>query len=776
MKKHRWTIFIITTQFNITNKLLQEKEKRLSLFIFITKKLIYFYKMIVSVKQKNLIISSYECKKRTVIPFPCPAGTYAPEGQSSCINCDLGKFGAQEKQSTCTTCAKGKYRDSRGQKYCEDCPINTYSELEGNTARAQCEQCALSFAPNTVTVAPGQISNAACICRKSYFQNQNAEGTICSKCPEGGACPLPNTSISSLNTAPGYWRYGKTDTRFHKCLAQTHCVGSVNSSVATMGSDAQCRTGHTKVLCAVCLDGYKMMNNVCEPCQASDSSIIIPIVITFIILVLFLLVYFIWSAQAISKKDNFKFAERVDDASQHMGTINIIIGFLQIFSALDMTMGVPWPVDFKFTINIVQFINVDFITVLSKQLQLCGYVIPFFINFMIYMMFIPALILASYIATGLALLIYRTKDMQALITIYRRCRMKVLCMAMFLLYPSIGSKVFQLFICINVGDRSFLKVDMKLECNVGEHDYLTVVGMIFFMIYIVGIPLFSLHMLWKNKSHLFNRESKKHEEIREELGTLYMQYKKSFWYWELLEMARKVFLTGVIAIIGGGKSIQVIVALLVQFFHVLAITKFAPYENFRDNCVQFIASIQLFFTLMAALVIKLRATSLSEPMDPNEKSISGILLIVINSSVILSGLISLFLGTSKGEKCIERLNKKKELSKKRVTIIPTNKDFSINPNDILKQNDVSTVEVSGPKKIQMSTSLKPVSKKNRRMSMVSETLNSWKNENISLTQHAAKEQAARHARLLERLKLSAHDSKRKKPSKKLQEDTSLDLH
>ena len=61
------------------------------------------------------------------------------------------------------------------------------------------------------------------------------------------------------------------------------------------------------------------------------------------------------------------------------------------------------------------------------------------------------------------------------------------------------------------------------------------------------------------------------------------------------------------------------------------------------------------------------------------------------------------------------------------------------------------------------------------MSMVSETLNSWKNENNSLAQHTAKEQAARHACLLERLRLSGH-SKRKKPLKKLQEDSSLDLH
>eukprot|EP00942_MAST-04A_sp_MAST-4A-sp1_P013214 g13214.t1 len=168
---------------------------------------------------------------------------------------------------------------------------------------------------------------------------------------------------------------------------------------------------------------------------------------------------------------------------------------------------------------------------------------------------------------------------------------------------------------------------------------------------------------------------------------------------------------------------------------------------------------------MAALVIKLRATSLSEPMGPNEKSISGIILIVINSTVILSGLISLLIGTSKGKSCIERLNKRKKLNKKGVTITPTNKDFSINSNDILKQNDVSTVSISP----------KPVSKKNRRMSMVSETLNSWKNENNSLAQHTAKDQAARHARLLERLRLSGH-SKRKKPLKKLQEDSSLDLH
>ena len=78
----------------------------------------------------------------------------------------------------------------------------------------------------------------------------------------------------------------------------------------------------------------------------------------------------------------------------------------------------------------------------------------------------------------------------------------------------------------------------------------------------------------------------------------------------------------------------------------LVVEKAAPYELDRDDIVQFIASTQLFITLLCGLVIKLRSASMSEHLvtGTHESDAYGALLIVLNTSVILavfSGVVPL---------------------------------------------------------------------------------------------------------------------------------------
>ena len=125
-------------------------------------------------------------------------------------------------------------------------------------------------------------------------------------------------------------------------------------------------------------------------------------------------------------------------------------------------------------------------------------------------------------------------------------------------------------------------------------------------------------------------------------------------------MFRKIILTGAIIAIGNGKSIQIIIALLVQFLYILSINRFAPFKEDRDDFVQFIASVQLFFTLLAGLIIKLRVNNSVEGADAAaENDTYGAILIFLNSTVLVTVLFSVFLATPKGRTFYDRHCKKR---------------------------------------------------------------------------------------------------------------------
>ena len=137
-------------------------------------------------------------------------------------------------------------------------------------------------------------------------------------------------------------------------------------------------------------------------------------------------------------------------------------------------------------------------------------------------------------------------------------------------------------------------------------------------------------------------------------GTLYLQYEEKYWYWELVEMLKKIFFTGMLLVIGNGMSSTIAIAIIVQFLYILVVEKHGPYTNDRDDFVQFIASVQLFFTLLAAFMFKLQANNTKESMNETDNEILGVILIIINSSVIILAIGSIFLATKKGEDCLKR--------------------------------------------------------------------------------------------------------------------------
>jgi Transient receptor potential (TRP) ion channel len=105
--------------------------------------------------------------------------------------------------------------------------------------------------------------------------------------------------------------------------------------------------------------------------------------------------------------------------------------------------------------------------------------------------------------------------------------------------------------------------------------------------------------LWA-ASHLRELETR----AKQKVGFLFEHYSPSCWYWEVVELGRKLALTSVLALIAPGSAGQVLVGLLIAFFALLANLRLRPYATARMNMMNQTAQLNMFFFLLVGLVLK----------------------------------------------------------------------------------------------------------------------------------------------------------------------------
>lgn len=161
----------------------------------------------------------------------CRSGTYSLVSSSTCTDCPLGKFSAQEESFQCEFCPAGKFQNSSSQSFCMDCIAGTKSsEVEGSTS---CDLC-----------VPG-----------SYSQNRQASCTPCN---------------------PGFYSEFFGSSNVESCLA---CPGGKYNGFNGRSSCEDCPAGkytlddpkasHTECLpCEVGKFSSEFRSSSCEPCPS----------------------------------------------------------------------------------------------------------------------------------------------------------------------------------------------------------------------------------------------------------------------------------------------------------------------------------------------------------------------------------------------------------------------------------------------------------------------------------------------------------------------------
>ena len=356
--------------------------------------------------------------------------------------------------------------------------------------------------------------------------------------------------------------------------------------------------------------------------------------------------------------------------------IKILFGWGQILSSFNLTFNIKWPVEFDSLMTFMYApFNVDLFS-LFKDFG-CYVDSSYVASFYMHMLMLPLLIVVilSAWATAHAYKAFMCcklcKPHYDNKTLYARA-LKMVNLVVFIMYPGIGLRVFRVFAlsCFNP------KLREPLDENVPEHlqytetcepggrfmtsdlsvkesseGYQTMRGFayLFIFLYVIGIPMLYMYILYSKRKiialdpeqHGEATDPKHHREIvacRMEFGSLYKDYKRKYYWFELVEMGRKIILVGALVMLGSS-GMQIFAGIVICFFYVLLASYIEPLTSKTGQMLQYVTSIQLFCTLISGLMITHRTYEREKGIGNEAQDVALAVWLMFSTIVVFIAIV-----------------------------------------------------------------------------------------------------------------------------------------
>jgi hypothetical protein len=120
-----------------------------------------------------------------------------------------------------------------------------------------------------------------------------------------------------------------------------------------------------------------------------------------------------------------------------------------------------------------------------------------------------------------------------------------------------------------------------------------------FTVYSLGIPVFFLCLL--------RASNKKKDATTPQLGLAFLKrgFKTEASWFELVEYSKKLLMTGLLMKAAQGSSSQICIGLVISLFYFALVVRWMPYQRHRTNLLRVVSELQLFLTMLCALMMRL---------------------------------------------------------------------------------------------------------------------------------------------------------------------------
>jgi drug/metabolite transporter (DMT)-like permease len=211
-----------------------------------------------------------------------------------------------------------------------------------------------------------------------------------------------------------------------------------------------------------------------------------------------------------------------------------------------------------------------------------------------------------------------------------RIRTWKLCLILlFVMYPTLVLKMFGVFHCREIEGTWYLERDVTLQCYDSAWTIRAVIGGIGVIIYAIGIPVLFFVMLRQNKDNLEDAETVSM------MGFLYTGYASYFWLGELVEMTRKMVLSGLIIFIAPGSVMQIVTA---GFFCAMMLTiqiTCNPFEEEAENKVNQWTLWGTAVTILFGLLIVMSKGDCISDQDSRDVKMLAHMILLVNLVVVV---------------------------------------------------------------------------------------------------------------------------------------------
>jgi len=576
-------------------------------------------------------------------PYACPKGTYggvevADQRSARCKGeCPQGHF-CPRATTEPQPCPASFYQPSSGAQECQPC-LTGQSSIKGSP---ECTMCA-----------------------EGYFRRHaSSPATECDPCSSipGAVCEL-NATVATVALNTSYWRHSPETMQIWPCKQSgdwTPCSGGDEAGVDGSG---YCELGYRGPRCELCDGGdnttsmyFNKFDARCHDC----SSITTRAVIVGIGFVLSIILFELGAGITILEHTGRRRArdkllrrirsfQAVWERAGMRYKVKLLVGLFQCLGAVSDVYNVQIPLGLEQYAGLIGFLELG--AKIGVDLVIPGQCIGSFHRRILIGSCVPiggllcvfacfafleavhkesrrssgelrarsddnqwGTNLASFTALRGSGRLHSRRSSFSRSTAMRGGASRVLPLVListFVLVPSTSTRIFKAFSCIqfeydsgagNSGVRRYLQADLSLSCDSSEYDTVELTARIMTVVWPVGVPLLYIMLLWASRRAILARNP---TPLSRAIEFLTEDYTVTSFWWEPLEMCRKLALTGwVLLIKEESEQARVLVALLVSVAFVALTLSIKPCKRTEDGVLMTIVELALILVYICVLLIK----------------------------------------------------------------------------------------------------------------------------------------------------------------------------
>ena len=577
---------------------------------------------------------------------PCNrAGERANDALTACVPCAAGTEPSLD-HSQCISCSTGKISEGVS---CEPCAVNgTTPTSVPNEGRTACVPCTAGTVPSSdgdTCVCDSNhyntTSTAVISCYEDVFEEVSSAGATRSGCARCGTCidckgppivqpqyvRLNFSMLSSANdralsaTYDGQVQQAvDTTIPVFRCKSVSGCFGRDSTDPTVSG----CQQNYTGFLCESCAPGYERVDGDSDRgCQACSPSATMTWAVVVAIAAFGAVVAKIRHRLARAIAPNAALVANVLAVGRSAWQpIRIVVSYAQVTSQVGASLNVQYPPAFTSIANQLA----DLLDVVDGVLGIeCLGLNGFHTQWVTQVVAFPLGLAA------VALGIFAVERLRSSRDTARKHLAGNIFFVTFLCYPRVCQTSFNAWICRRVlSDLSVLVADDRVACESSVHVTFQWLSLLVLIVIALGVPVATMIILYRERKAqpAVNKSLKLRtaealaitpeqaefavNDIRlgSSYGFLVDAFRPKYFYWESMDMLRKLALLGLVLLFERGSVNQIAVSLVISFFFMAAHLQAQPYKLAADNYFRTATELHVFLTIATGLIFR---TDLDNP-------------------------------------------------------------------------------------------------------------------------------------------------------------------